>query len=87
MNPIDNASLRRAVAFLIGAGALLLNKKAGLELDAGAQELLTVVVTAYILGGNAKEAMVARATAASTAAGEKVKTVDDALAVIKGPQP
>ena len=87
MNPIDNASLRRAIALLIGAGALIANKKLGLELEPQAQEWLTLIVMSYILGGNAKEAMVARAAAASTAAGEKVKTVDEALAVIKGPQP
>lgn len=87
MNLLDNASLRRAIALLIGAGALALNKKAGLELDSQAQEWLTLIVMSYILGGNAKEAMVARATAASTAAATQVKTVDEALTVIKGPQP
>lgn len=87
MNPLDNASLRRAVALLIGAGALVLNKKLDLELDAQAQEWLTLIVMSYILGGNAKEAMMARAAAASTTAGAQVKTVDEALAVIKGPQP
>ena len=77
---VDNGSLRRMVATGVALGAVLLNKKVGLELDSGQQELIAYLVMTYVTGSNAKEAMFARAKKAGD---EAAAGVTDAEAVLK----
>lgn len=73
---IDNGSLRRMVFTAVALGAVLLNKKVGLEIDHEQQDLIVYLVMAYVTGSNAKEAMFARAK----------KAGDDAAAVESDPE-
>lgn len=73
---IDNGSLRRMIFTAVAFGAVLLNKKVGLDIDPGQQELLVYLAMAYVTGSNAKEAMLARAK----------KAGDDAAAVESDPE-
>lgn len=73
---IDNGSLRRMVFTAVALGAVLLNKKVGLEIDHEQQDLIVYLVMAYVTGSNAKEAMFARAK----------KVGDDAAAVESDPE-
>jgi len=73
---IDNGSLRRMVFTAVALGAVLLNKKVGLEIDNEQQDLIVYLVMAYVTGSNAKEAMLARAK----------KVGDDAAAVESDPE-
>lgn len=77
---VDNGTLRRLVVTAVAMGAVVLNKKAGLDLDSGTQDLLVYLAMTYITGSNAKEAMVARAKAAGDAA---AASVTDPEAVLK----
>lgn len=73
---VDNGSLRRMVVTAVTMGAVLLNRKLGLDIDPGQQELLVYLAMAYVTGSNAKEAMLARAK----------KAGDDAAAVESDPE-
>jgi len=77
---VDNGSLRRMIATGVALGAVLLNKKVGLDLDQSQQELITYLVITYVTGSNAKEAVLSRATAAGEAA---AKAVEDPEKVIR----
>jgi hypothetical protein len=77
---VENGTLRRLVVTAVAMGAVVLNKKVGLELDTGTQDLLVYLAMTYITGSNAKEAMVARAKAAGDAA---AAAVTDPEAVLK----
>lgn len=76
---VDNGTLRRSIAAAVAMGAVLLNKKAGFELDASQQELIVYLAMTYITGSNAKEAMVARAKAAGDAAAAAVTDPESVL--------
>ncbi len=77
---VDNGTLRRVVVTAVAMGAVLLNKKAGFDLDQGTQELIVYLAMTYLTGSNVKEAMVARAKAAGDAA---AAAVTDPEAVLK----
>lgn len=77
---VDNGSLRRMIVTAVAFGAVLLNKKVGLDIDPGQQELLVYLAMAYITGSNAKEAMFARAKKAGE---DAASAVTDPEAVLK----
>jgi len=70
---VDNGSLRRLIATGVGLGAVLLNKKVGLDLDHESQDLITYLVMSYVLSSNFKEAAFARAQKSGQEAADAVK--------------
>lgn len=81
---VDQASLKRFVVMLIGVLAIVLNKKLGLNLDDTQQALLATMITAFIVSSNSKEKAIIQAEAFGVQAGQTVKTVSEAEAVLKG---
>ena len=72
----------RFLALLSAPLFTLLSTKLGLTVPLEVQEMLVGTVALYILGSHGKEAIVARAEAASVAASAKVTPGTDADAVV-----
>lgn len=81
MNPIENPVVRRFLAMIVGATAIALNKKLGLEMDAESQKLLVEFLGVVILASNTKEAYIKKAEMAGKAA-ETVTTAEAADKVV-----
>jgi len=82
MNPVENASLRRLVVTLLAPLFVFANSKFGINVSPEVQELVVGLFIAYVLGSNAKEAVIAKAQAAGKAAADAV-TADNAAAVVR----
>lgn len=91
MNPLDNAALKRMLAFIITAGAVLLSKKFGIELSETEKAELVALASFYIGQSAWKETALKKAEAAGEAASISMtdieKAVENVLARTKGPQP
>lgn len=81
-NPLTDPSQRRLLVVLLAPLFALLSSKFGIVLSDLDKELVIGLAAAYILGGNAKEAAIARAKAAETAAAAKVAPGPEADAVV-----
>ncbi len=73
------ATVKRAVASVVGVLVLSLNQKLGLALDATAQASIAAIVVAYISQSAWKEAALAKVNATPP-----VTTLADAAAVLGG---
>lgn len=83
---LGGSTFRRFVVFAVGAVAVLLNKKLGLELGMEEQAALVTLVIAYLGQSAYKEAAKAKAMVSAA----DIKSVEDAIAEFKkglGPQP
>lgn len=91
MNILENAGLKRLAAFLVTFLALLLGKKFGIELSPEEKAELVALTVAFIGQSAWKEAALAKAASAGSAAAASVSTVDAAVIKMeertKGPQP
>jgi hypothetical protein len=70
---VDNGTVRRLLVTAVAMGAVLLNKKLGLEIDTDQQDLVVYLAMTYLLGSNGKEALLARAQKAGDEAAAKVE--------------
>lgn len=59
---LRTATFRRLLVMAIGALALLLKNKLGIEIDPTAQEAFAGIIMSYLIASNAKDAVVAMAT-------------------------
>lgn len=84
MNPIENPSNRRFIAFAVGVFVVAMNKKLGLNLDVADQATLVAFITGYIAQSTVKE--LKQAALDGQAAAAAVTTPAEALKVM-GPQP
>lgn len=66
----QSGSFRRFLVFLLTAGATLVHRKFGFEIEASTIEWLVGLAMVYIGGGNLKDAIVARAGNLKAAAPE-----------------
>lgn len=77
---IQSGSFRRILAGLAASAALLLHKKLGIEVEPEALVTIGVIAATYIVGGNVKEAALAKGLEAAA----KPSTIEEDAAVLGG---
>lgn len=78
----NQGTLRRLVATVLTAAALLLSSKLGIDITPEQVDALTVIIVTYILGSNAKEALQSLAKKSEP---KPIASVEEALAEFSKP--
>ena len=88
MDFFNTGTGRRLIAAVVGVGAILLNRKLGIELTEVEQAALTTIIVTYIGGSNWKEGQVAKASSMTVDSTARIDTLEAAIKELrKGPQP